>query len=79
MNNQEHNSTKPTQGNELFEKVVDGLLMILKITLRIIVGIIRFLVLLVIGLFKKLSNYLKPYFERLETLLYTRARDFFGL
>lgn len=79
MNNQEHNSTKSTQGNELFEKVIEGLLMGLKIMLKLIFSIIGFFVLLVIRLFKKIINYLKPHLEKLETLLYARARDFFGL
>lgn len=79
MNNQEHNSIKSTQEKQLLEIIFDGFLLCLKIIFRIIFKLIHFLVLKISNGLIQLKNYLKPHLEKLETLLYARARDFFGL
>ena len=79
MNSIEHNSIDGTQKNEWAEKFVRYILMFIKIILKLLFSIVRLLILIVIRLSKKLNDFLKPYFERIEAMLYSRAREFFGL
>ena len=79
MKNKLHNSSEVTSKKDVLEIILDKSIWVIRIIIRIVFKIIS----LVFSIFKYIieqtTNKLKPHFYRFEELLYSRAKDLFGV
>jgi len=79
VKNQLHNSTNETSENEVLEKVCAFLISFLKVILKVIVKLLLAIIRTIRNVFHSITNKLKPHFYQLEELIYSRAKDLFGI
>lgn len=79
MKNEIHNSSNGASKKEVSAVVVDHLIWIIKLIIRLVVKILALIFSAILYVIKQITNKLKPHFYRLEELLYSRAKDLFGI
>jgi flagellar biosynthesis protein FlhB len=79
VKNTTHNSSNDTSNNEVFTIIINYSGWIIKIVLKLVVKLLSLIFASFLNLLTQTTNKIKPHFYRFEELLYSRAKDLFGI